>query len=93
MTTKNERERLAVLETDSKWIKDTLKEMSPKINEMHTTFSKGEGKISELKTEVFGNGNPGLRKEIGDIKIKMAKYAGGVAVLLIVVQIGLAVFL
>ena len=45
--------------TNQKWIMSKLEEIAPKINEMHETFTQGEGKIKVLNKAIFGNGKPG----------------------------------
>ena len=55
---------VAKLKTDNEWIKETLSRIVPKIEEMHTTFTRGEGKISVLNKAVFGNGKEGIIDEV-----------------------------
>ena len=78
------KEEVAVMKNDVEHIKEHLTVVSDKINKMYETFVKGEGKISVLNKEVFGNGKPGLRSELTDVKIKLAKYVGiGTAIIFI----------
>lgn len=75
------------LQVNMDYVKKTLADLGPKINEMHDTFLKGEGKISNLNKVVFGNGKKGLtelqaenRKDINDAKavIGFWKWAIGI---------------
>ena len=82
---------LAELQTDMKWIKENLKTITPKITNMHDTFTKGDGKISTLNKEVFGNGKPSLKQQITEIEKKFSKWGGAVSAILFIVQILIAV--
>lgn len=48
---------LAILQTDSQWIKEELIKTTKKIDEMIHIFTEGEGKISKLNNVIYGNGN------------------------------------
>lgn len=84
---KAETAEMAVMKVEMKTLNKQMDNIVPKIGKIHDTFIKGEGKIKNLNNEVFGNGNPSLRKEISDIKTKFAYYAGGVGAFSIVVTI------
>jgi len=98
-TTMVDRAEMAVIKTEVKYIKKTLDEICPMINNMHSTFIKGEGKIRnnyskivELNKQINGNGNPGLRQDVQQIKSKLQYYAGGMIVIMAVLQIVIAVY-
>jgi len=57
-------ERLVILETDTKWIKKQFEAVVPKIESMHNTFIKGEGKIATLNKTVYGNGKKGIVEKV-----------------------------
>ena len=62
-------------------IKCSMNEMKNKIDLMYDTFIKGEGKISVLNKEVFGNGKPGLREKINNLARYVWMAVGGLGVL------------
>lgn len=51
---------LAILRTDSEWIKTELKETVKKLDKMLNILSNGEGKISKLNKSIYGNGKEGI---------------------------------
>ena len=48
---------LAILKTDSKWIKNELIKATKKIDHMVDVFTNGEGKIAKINNTLYGNGN------------------------------------
>jgi len=48
---------LAILQTDSEWVKQELIAATKKIDKMIDILTKGEGKISRLNKSVYGNGD------------------------------------
>ena len=84
MMSKKELEDFIIVKSDVKNLCKSVDNIVPKIEEIHDTFIKGEGKITVLNKEVFGNGKPGLRKELSDLRVlverKFAYYAGGISV-------------
>lgn len=77
-------QELTKLQTDMEWVKKACENMIPKIDDMHTTFLKGEGKIGVLNKEVFGNGKKGLRDSVNDLKVRLAYYSGIIAVVTVI---------
>ena len=71
------------MKTEMKEINKQMECITPKIDEIHDTFIRGEGKISVLEKEVFGNGKPGIRTEINKLTLLVEKkfswYAGAIA--------------
>ena len=63
--------------TNQKWIMRTLEDIAPKINDMHETFTQGEGKIKVLNKAIFGNGKPGIIERVEKIEETFAKFEGG----------------
>jgi len=80
---KKETIQLAVMKTEIKLISKQMDCILPKIDEIHDTFIRGEGKIHSLEKEVFGNGKPGIRTEINKLTLLVEKkfswYAGAIA--------------
>ena len=68
--------RIAVIETEVKYLKKSFDSIIPKINEMHETFIRGEGKIKVLNKEVFGDNSNGLKHDVADLKTTAAKASG-----------------
>ena len=68
--------KMAEVVTDLSWIKRNLATVMPKIEEMHTTFIQGEGKIKVLNKEVFGNGKPGLNGKLDSVEKKLNEING-----------------
>ncbi len=48
---------LAILQTDSEWIKKELISATEKIDKMIDILTAGEGKISRINKTVYGNGD------------------------------------
>lgn len=88
---KKDIENVATMKSEIKSITKQMDSITPKIEEMYTTFIAGVGKIAVLNREVFGNGKPALRTELNNIKLsvekKFAFYAGGLCILSIIFTI------
>jgi hypothetical protein len=67
---------VARLENDMQWVKKSLEEITPKINNMHDTFIAGEGKIKVLNKAIFGNGKPGLIDKVNCLESQRDKIVG-----------------
>lgn len=91
--------KMAEVITDLSWIKKSFANIVPKIEEMHTTFIQGEGKIKVLNKAVFGNGKPGLSDKLDSVETKLDEINGakkvwnkvfgtgfGITVLVVVLQ-------
>lgn len=89
----SEKVKLAVLQNNVDHIKKDLAETLPKIDAMHDTFIKGEGKISALNKEVFGNGKRGLREEVNTINKRLAYWAGGIGAFVVISQFAIQVLI
>jgi hypothetical protein len=61
---------------DIDWIKQALKNITPKIETMHTTFTEGEGKIKVLNKAVFGNGKEGIKDKLDNVERKIDETSG-----------------
>jgi len=86
--------KLVIMEEQLKNVIKTLEQLKPKINNMHETFIKGDGKIQsnrvsiqQLNKTLNGNGNIGVVDKIQLIEKRMAYYAGGLVVAVAIVQI------
>ena len=73
----NKEKEIAEMSTNQRWIMGALKDISPKINEMHDVFIQGEGKIKVINKSLFGNGKPGLIERVEKIEELLAKVEGG----------------
>lgn len=102
MTTKKDKaERIikdaTIMQERVKQIEKDLRVIVPKIDNMHDTFIRGEGKIMALNKEVFGNGKPSLRNELHSIRLivekKFAYYAGAIAVMTFIISITVQKFI
>lgn len=75
---KNSKEEVTELYTDMKWIKQHLKDVSTKVDSMHETFLKGEGKINSLRRRIYGDeACNGLIKKVDYIEKYIEKLRGG----------------
>lgn len=81
---KKETIEFTVMQQDVKSMNKQMDLIVPKIERIHDTFIKGEGKINVLNKEVFGNGKPGIRIELNELRLTVEKrfayYAGGIGI-------------
>lgn len=73
----NKEKELAEMGTNQKWIMEQMKDIVPKINNMHDVFTSGEGKIKVLNKTIFGNGKKGLLERVENIETLINKAEGG----------------
>ena len=92
--------KITRMEEQLKNVVKTLESVCPKIDKMHETFLKGEGKIQknrdnlyELNKTVNGNGKVGVVEKIQLVEKRIAYYAGGLVVVVAVIQLIIGVLL
>lgn len=85
--------KLAVLEEQLKSVNKILNNVCPKIEDMHDKFVSGNSKIKALDRAVFGNGEEGLMKKVQQIDKKQAMYAGGIIVVITIIQLLVRLYL
>lgn len=94
---KKETIEFTVMKQEIKTITKQMDIITPKIERIHDTFIKGDGKITVLNKEVFGNGKPGIRSELNELRLtvekKFAYYAGciGIASIIFTIIVQLAI--
>jgi len=70
---------------DIDWIKQALKNITPKIEVMHTTFIQGEGKIKIINKEIYGSENSeGLKKKVRCLESERDKAKGWIGALIFI---------
>lgn len=73
----NKEIEITEMQTNQKWIMSALKEVIPKINDIHDSLNSRENKITVLNKTIFGNGKPGVVERVEKIEGIISKVEGG----------------
>lgn len=83
----NKESEIAILQTDSKWIKQEMLKSMEKIDHMIEVFTKGEGKIAKLNKTIYGNGDK--ENSVVNKVEKMRDYVTGQKAQLTLLRVGI----
>ena len=82
----NKEREIAVIQTDVNWVKTEQIEVKTDVKKILQILTEGEGKISAIKKELYGNGDPtlGIKHRLKQIEETHLKVKGGMLTIKII---------